>query len=70
MNGKHIAKNDDFGFHRSRCFKNKDLTDNYFDEITAEFMKKRILSQGVVKSIAGGGENGEVILSYALSIDI
>ena len=61
---EHIAKNDDFGRDRSRCFNSKDQADKYFDELTAELRMKRILSQGVVKSIAGVEENVEVIQEY------
>jgi hypothetical protein len=57
---EHVAKNDDFGRDRSRCFKNKDLAYQYFDNLTAELLKERKLSQGVLKSIAGIEENAEV----------
>jgi hypothetical protein len=61
---EHIAKNDDFGRDRSRCFNSKDRAYKYFDELTAELMMARILSQGVVKSIAGVTQNFEVISEY------
>jgi hypothetical protein len=48
---EHIAKNDDFGRDRSRCFMNEKLALEYFKKLTS------ILSQGVVKSIAGVAEN-------------
>jgi hypothetical protein len=54
---EHIAKNDDFGRDRSRCFARRDLADKYFDKLTAELRKERNLSQGVGKSIAGAEEN-------------
>jgi hypothetical protein len=44
---EHIARNDDFGRNRSRCFMDKKLALKYYDKLTS------ILSQGVVKSIAG-----------------
>jgi hypothetical protein len=44
---EHIARNDDFGRYRSRCFMDKKLALKYYDKLTS------ILSQGVVKSIAG-----------------
>lgn len=56
-----IAKNDDFGRDRSRCFNSKDQADKYYEELTAELMMERILSQGVVKSIAGVQEKVEVM---------
>jgi hypothetical protein len=58
---EHIAKNDDFGRDRSRCFAREDLALTYFDKLTTELMNERILSQGVSKSIAGVGQNDEVI---------
>jgi hypothetical protein len=58
---KHIAKNDDFGRDRSRCFASEDLALKYYDELTTELMNERNLSQGVVKSIAGVQQNDEVI---------
>jgi len=64
---EHIAKNDDFGRDRSRCFNSKDLADRYFDKLTSELRMERILSQGVVKSIAGVGDNAEVIPEYQMS---
>jgi hypothetical protein len=50
-----IAKNDDFGRDRSRCFMNEKLALEYYDKLTSN------LSQGVVKSIAGVDQNTEVI---------
>jgi hypothetical protein len=55
-----IAKNDDFGRDRSRCFMNKKLALEYYDKLTSD------LSQGVLKSIAGSGDNFEVIPDYQL----
>jgi hypothetical protein len=63
---EHIAKNDDFGRDRSRCFNNKDLADNYFDELTSELRMERILSPGVVKAIAGVGDNVGVMPEYQI----
>jgi hypothetical protein len=61
---EHIAKNDDFGRDRSRCFAREDLALNYYDELTTELMNERILPQGVSKSIAGVRQNDEVIAIY------
>jgi len=61
-----IPKNDDFGRDRSRCFNSKDQADKYFEELTAELRMQRILSQGVVKSIAGVQQNVEVMPEYQL----
>jgi len=61
-----IAKNDDFGRDRSRCFNSKYQADKYFEELTAELSMQRILSQGVVKSIAGVQKNVEVMQEYQL----
>ena len=58
---EHIAKNDDFGRDRSRCFANEDLALEYFDTLTEELMTERNLSQGVLKVIAGVQHNAEVI---------
>jgi hypothetical protein len=55
-----IAKNDDFGRDRSRCFMNEKLALEYYDKLTSD------LSQGVLKSIAGSGDNVEVIPDYQL----
>jgi hypothetical protein len=55
---EHIAKNDDFGRDRSRCFMNERLALEYYDKLTSD------LSQGVVKAIAGVDQNAEVILDY------
>jgi hypothetical protein len=63
---EHIAKNDDFGRDRSRCFISKDLAEEYFDELTSELRVERILSQGVSKVIAGVGDNVEVISEYEM----
>jgi hypothetical protein len=52
-----IAKNDDFGRDRSRCYIKKDLADKYFDKLTIELRNERKLSQGVAKPIAGVQEN-------------
>jgi hypothetical protein len=62
-----IAKNDDFGRDRSRCFNSKEQADKYYEELTAELMMERILSQGVVKSIAGVQENVEVMPEYQIA---
>jgi hypothetical protein len=56
-----VPKNDDFGRDRSRCFNSKYQADKYFEELTAEFRIERILSQGVVKTIAGVQEQVEVM---------
>lgn len=61
-----IAKSDDFGRDLSRCFKSKDEAEAYFDELTKVLMMKRILSQGVARSIAGVEDNAEVIPEYQL----
>jgi hypothetical protein len=50
-----IPKNDDFGRDRSRCFMNKELALKYYDKLTL------ILSQRVVKSIAGVEENVKIV---------
>ena len=63
---EHIAKNDDFGRDRSRCYAREDLALNYYDELTTELMNERILPQGVSKSIAGVEENTEIIEEYQL----
>jgi hypothetical protein len=59
-----IAKNSDFGRDRSRCFNSYDQALEYYDQLTAELMMVRILSQGVPKSIAGVEENAELVLEY------
>ena len=61
-----IAKNDDFGRDRSRCFNSKDQAEEYFDEFTAELMMERILSQGVVKSITGVEDHAGKVFEYQL----
>ena len=63
---EHIAKNDDFGRDRSRCFASEVLTLEYFDKLTAELLTERNLSQGVSKVIAGVQESVEVIPEYDL----
>ncbi len=63
---EHIAKNDDFGRDRSRCFNSKDQAEKYFVELNSELIMERILSQGVPKVIAGVGESIEVIVEYQL----
>ena len=55
---EHIAKNDDFGRDRSRCFMDKKLALKYYNKLTS------ILSQGVPKVIAGVGQNYEFISEY------
>lgn len=50
---EHIAKNDDFGRDRSRCFRQNNLALKYYDKLTTVLLNERNLSQGVVKSIAG-----------------
>jgi hypothetical protein len=64
---EHIARNDDFGRDRSRCFNSQDQADEYFDELTAVLMKERILSQEVPKSIAGVEANAEKVLEDQLA---
>jgi hypothetical protein len=64
---EHIAKNDDFGKDRSRCYRNKGLADKYFDKLTTELMNRRNLSQGVVKSFAGVEENAEVMPEFSFA---
>ena len=61
---EHIAKNDDFGRDRSRCFNSKDQAFSYFDKLTAELRMEQNLSQGVLKVIAGIGQNVEIISEY------
>ena len=63
---EHIAKNDDFGRDRSRCFNNKDSAYEYFDKHTSDLMNERNLSQGVSKSIAGVEEKIEAMPEYSL----
>jgi len=46
---EHVAKNDDFGRDRSRCYKRKDLAYDYFDKLTTDLMKEKNLSQGYKK---------------------
>lgn len=53
---EHIAKNDDFGRDRSRCFRKKDIANKYFDKLTTVLINERNLSQGVAKSLAGSEE--------------
>jgi hypothetical protein len=59
---EHIAKNDNFGRDRSRCYKDKQKALAYFDKLTSELMNERKLSQGVLKVVSGVQENMEVIL--------
>jgi hypothetical protein len=61
---EHIAKNDDFGRDRSRCFAREDLALKYYDELTIDLLIERIQSQGVSKPIAGGQDNDKVISEY------
>ena len=63
---EHIADNENFGRDRSRCFIRKDLAYEYYDELSAELRMERMLSQGVLKVIAGVGDNAEVIPEYQL----
>jgi hypothetical protein len=63
---EHIAKNDDFGRDRSRCFAKEDLALKYYDKLTTDLLNERILSQGVSKSIAGVLKNDELISEYQL----
>jgi hypothetical protein len=58
---EHIAKNDDFGRDRSRCFAREDLAMKYYDKLTTELRDERKLSQGVSKSIATVKRNDRVI---------
>jgi len=64
---EHIATNDTFGRDRSRCFNNKEKALNYYDELTTELIKERNLSQGVLKIIAGVGQNAGVISEYQMA---
>jgi hypothetical protein len=59
---EHVAKNDDFGRDRSRCFISKELAYKYFAELTNAIN----LSQGVSKSIAGVEEKVDVMPEYYL----
>jgi hypothetical protein len=63
---EHIAKNDDFGRDRSRCFMSKDRAEKYFKKLTTDLLNERILSQGVSKVITGVGGNVEVIPEYQM----
>ena len=63
---EHIAKNDDFGRDRSRCFNNKDSAYEYFNKLASDLMNERNLSQGVSKSIAGIEEKIEAMPEYSL----
>jgi hypothetical protein len=63
---EHIAQNDDFGRHLSRCFNSKDQAYKYLDKLTAELMMVRILSQGVPKVITGIGQNVKAISEYQM----
>lgn len=62
---EYIAKNDDFGRDRSRCFRKKDLAYKYFDKLTTELMNQRNQSQGVVKSLAGVEETVSGVLEFS-----
>jgi hypothetical protein len=55
---EHIAKNDDFGRDRSRCFMDEKLALEYYDKLTSD------LPLGVVKAIAGVDQNTKAILEY------
>ena len=57
---EHIAKNNDFGRDRSRCFMNKELALKYYDKLSSG------LSQALVKSIAVVEPNVKVIAEYQL----
>jgi hypothetical protein len=59
-----IAKNSDFGRDRSRCFNLFEQAEDYFNQLSADLMMERILSQGVVKSIAEIEENAELVIEY------
>ena len=61
-----IAKNDDFGRDRSRCYNNKDIALKYYDDLSATLKKERNLSQGVAKVIAGVEQNDEVVTEFQL----
>ena len=65
---EHVAKNDDFGRDRSRCYKRKDLSYDYFDKLTGELRNEKNLSQGVAKVIAGVEENLEVVSEYQTEV--
>ena len=41
-----IAKNDDFGRDRCRCFNSKDSADKYFEELTSELMLNEFYRRG------------------------
>jgi hypothetical protein len=62
---EHIAKNDDFGRDRSRCYRNKAYALKYFEKLTHELMKEKNLSQGVAKSVAGVEENVSVVREFS-----
>ena len=59
-----IAKNDDFGRDRSRCYNNKDIALKYYDKLSARLKEERNLSQGVPKPIAGVEQNDNLIPEY------
>ena len=63
---EHIATNDTFGRDRSRCFSKEATALKYYDELTAELIKERNLSQGVPKVIAGVVQNAAVISEYQM----
>jgi hypothetical protein len=62
---EHVAKNDDFGRDRSRCYKRKYQAYDYFDKLTTNLMKEKNLSQGVPKVIAGVQENEIVVSEFS-----
>ena len=64
---EHIAKNDDFGRDRSRCYNDEQKALKYYDDLTATLRKERNPSQGVAKAIAGVEQNEEVIPEYQLA---
>lgn len=65
---ENIAKNDDFGRDRSRCFFKKDIANKYFDKLITVLINERNLSQGVAKSLAGSEKIVTEVLSSAWQI--
>jgi hypothetical protein len=63
---EHIADNGNFGRDRSRCFMRKDLAYEYYDELSADLIMERFLSQGVTKVITGVRNNEEVMFEYQM----
>ena len=61
---EHIAKNDDFGRDRSRCFNNEAKALKYYNELTAKLRSERNLYQGVPKVVSGVRQNDKVIPEY------